>query len=435
MSLKIAAKIVPTRRFWPLFVALQTGTFNDNLLKQSLVVMMTYGGLSFLGIQQNILIPLATTLFTMPFLLLSCIAGQVADKYDRGDVLRRIKQAEIIIMIIAATGFLLGNAPLLLFALMCMGAQSAFFAPTKNALLPQWLEKKELITGNALMSGFVYVFILMGQAVATLLVLKTFGPKVIAIALLSLALIGYLAARKAPAAPAPAKDLKINWNILTESVRMVAYAWKDQAVFRPLAGIAWFYGFAAIMLVVLPTYMENVLGYDETVLLVCMVLTTIGMMSGALLCVVLTRGKDATWLSALGIVGVAIFAFDIYLSNHTLASSTLGTLADFKADPRARRFTIDLIGAALCGGFFVVPLQAMSQHRADPMHRARLLAAGSIMYNLAVNVCQGMIAGFAALQLPDRMAFLFIAIMSALVALYAIWRTFNPIKELSETQA
>ena len=425
MSIKIARKIVPTRKFWPLFVALQGGTFNDNMLKQSLIVMFTYGGLSFLGIPQNVLIPVATMLFTGPFLLLSCIAGQVADKYDRGNILRRVKQAELCIMVIAATGLFLGSAPILLFALTCMGAQSAFFSPTKNALLPQWLTDKELITGNALMSGFTYVFVLVGQAIGTLLILKTFGPMAIAALFLFMALIGYWAARHAPAAPPPEPDLKINWNILTESIHMLVYAWKDQNVFRPMAGIAWFYGFSAIILVVLPNYMEVVLGYDETVLLVCMVLTTIGMMTGALLCVVVAKGTEAIWLSALGIVGVTLFAGDLFLSNHQLLSTELGDLAAFKADPRTPRFIIDLMGSAVSAGFFVVPLQAMSQRRADPMHRARLLAAGAIMLNIAVNACQGMIAVFGLMSLPDRMAFLFISVLSAGVAVYAISRAYS----------
>jgi len=422
MSAKQAGTLFKSRRFLPLFIAMETGAFNDNLLKQSLVIMVTYGGLSFFGISQAILIPLATTLFTLPFLFLSAIAGQVADKYDRSLILRQIKRIEILIMVIAAIGFALQNSIILMVALLLMGSQSAFFTPTKNAILPQALAENELITGNALISGIIYVMILAGQATATVLILKHFGPYYVSALLLSLAVIGWLGSKKIPSAPAPEPDLVIDYNILTKSISMLGDAWRDKPVFRPLAGIAWFYGFGAIFLAMFPNYIKNALFYDETVLLFTMVLFTIGAMTGALLCVILARGKEAVWLSAIGIVGVSLFSLDLYMHAGWDARTGLGTLAEFFANPKSTRFIIGLFGAAVCSGLFVVPLQAMSQNRANPQYRARLLAAGAIMLNLSVNGFQLLLVLFGKLKLPYHFPFLMISVISLLVAVYTAYR-------------
>ena len=422
MSIKIAGKLFGTRRFLPLFIAMQTGAFNDNLLKQSLVVLVTYGGLSLFGIPQAILIPLATTLFTMPFLLLSAIAGQVADKYDRSFILLQIKRAEVFIMILAAIGFAINNIYILMLALVCMGSQSAFFTPTKNALLPQWLAEEELITGNALVSGFIYVMILAGQATATILILKSVGPLAVSAILLVLAIIGWQAARKTPIAPPADPKIKIDYNIITKSIEMVARAWRDKPVFRPLAGIAWFYGFSAIVLAMFPNYIKNALNYNQDVLLITMVLFTIGAMTGALLCVILARGKEVVWLSAIGIIGVSIFSLDLYLNAGGGTRTELGGVNEFFADPHTSRFIFDLVATSICSGLFVVPLQAMAQHRANPKHRARLLAAGAIMLNLAVNGFQLLLILFGKMDFPYHMPFLLISVISALVAVYSTWR-------------
>ena len=143
--------LILQRRFAPLFVLFQAGTFNDNALKNALIALVLTGGITlFSGMPKESVIPLATILFTGPFLILCAIAGQIADKIDRGLILKRIKRVEVGIMVLASLGFMFQNTFILCLALVCMGAQSAFFSPTKNAVLPQWLEDDELIKGLSL---------------------------------------------------------------------------------------------------------------------------------------------------------------------------------------------------------------------------------------------------------------------------------------------
>lgn len=433
MSSKLAGKLFTQKRFLPLFILFQAGTFNDNALKNALIALVLTGGITlFSGMPMQSVIPLAAILFTGPFLLICAIAGQIADKVDRGIILRNIKRAEVGIMIFASIGFLLQNSLILSLALACMGAQSAFFSPTKNAVLPQWLEDDELITGNSLLSGFQFFTILLGTVFGTILFQIKFpadsflnGPRIIAIVLLSLAFIGWLAGERLPEAPAPQPDLKIDYNPVTAIWTVLKFAWAEQPVFKPMLGIAWFYGLSTILITALPDYVYNVMQYDLYVLSFIQASTTIGILIGSLLCIVIAKGREAIGLVAIGILGVTIFAASLCLIDYETTRTVQASLPEFFKDPQMPLFMGAIVGSALCSGLFVIPLQAMAQGRSKPEHRARLMAAGAVMLNLSVNMCTIMLIRLGYMDLTPSTPFLIIAVISSLVSAYTIWRFFK----------
>jgi len=437
MSVKLAGKLFTQRRFLPLFVLFQAGTFNDNALKNALIALVLTGGITlFSGMPTESVIPLAAILFTGPFLVLCAIAGQIADKIDRGIILKMIKRVEVGIMILASIGFMFQNSFILCTALVCMGAQSAFFSPTKNAVLPQWLEDNELITGNGLLSGFQFFTILMGTVFGTILFQIKFpadaflnGSGIISIVLLFLAFIGWMAGERVPVAPAPQPDLKIDYNPVTAIWKVLKFAWADKPVFRPMLGIAWFYGLSTILITALPNYVYNVMQYDLYVLSFIQASTTIGILIGSLLCVVIAKGREAIGLMTTGIIGVTLFTADLYLNNYETTRTVQASLPDFLKDPQMPRFMIAIFFASLFNGLFVIPLQAMAQGRSTPERRARLMAAGAVMLNLSVNMCTIMLIRLGYMELPPNVPFLIIAIISALVSSYAIWRWLQIRKE------
>lgn len=422
------------RRFAPLFVLLQTGTFNDNALKNALIALITFGGVVFLAdLPSAIRVPVAAFIFTGPFLIVCAIAGQIADKIDRGVILRWVKRFEIAIMILAAIGFWFVNIHILALALGLMGAQSAFFSPTKNAVLPQWLTDQELIRGNAVLNGFVFVFVLVGQVIGTLIVLKVGGPKIIAGLLFTLALIGCIASEFCPPAPAPKPDLKINFNPISATINVLKNAFDAPAVLRPMLGIAWFYGSSTVVVTTLPDYIASAMRFDANVLIIILVLSTLAILVGSLIVMMIGHlkiwGPEAVGLSAFGVTGVTLFITAlILLPSPTFTGPELGTLSDFLAKAQTPLFLFTLIGASVCNGLFVVPLQAMAQRRADPARRARLMSAGAVLLNLFVNVVTFALIGMAALNLPAKAPFIIIVVLSSIVACYAIYRTFNPIQ-------
>lgn len=431
MSLKIAGRLFTQKRFLPLFTLFQAGTFNDNALKNSLISLVVFGGMVLFSdtLPRPAIISIAALLFTMPFLILCTIAGQIADKVDRGLVLKWIKRAEMAIMIIAAIGFFLQSPYILAFTLFCMGAQSAFFSPTKNAVLPQWLSDDELITGNSLMSGFQFFFILLGMAVGTMIVMLNLnadmfwtGPRIIAVLLLFFAIVGWLAAEKVPSAPAPQPNLKIDYNPLTSIYNVMKTSIAHMDVFRPMMGVAWFYGFSNVLVLALPTFVADVMQYDQNVLTAILVSSTLGILTGSLLCVVLARGREAMGLIMIGILGVTLFTLDLYLNTEPSTRAVQGGFDVFKADPGTPRFLFSLMGASVCAGLYVVPLQAMMQRRSSDELRARLMSAGSVLVNAMVNVVTFGLIGLSFTAMPPAAPFLFIVFVSAFVVLYTARR-------------
>ena len=433
MSAKLAGKLLVQRRFLPLFTLFQTGTFNDNTLKNALIAMITFGGFAFLSdLPSAVRVPVAALIFTGPFTILCAIAGQIADKFDRGVIFRWVKRAEVFIMALAALGFALKNVHILAVCLGMMGAQSAFFSPTKNAVLPQWLNEKELITGNALMSGFQFSILLVGTVVG-LGVLK-FGTPVISAALFILAIIGWIAAEMTPPAPPPQPDLKVNYEPVTATWAVLKKAFENQDVLRPLLGVAWFYGLSTVFVTTFPDYVASTMNYEEGVLMLMLASSTISILVGSMLTMFLGDwklwGPESVGLSALGISGVTLFVLMLYLipSPTYTGSGAFGPVSHFLDNPDMPLFMATIIGASICNGLFLVPLQAMAQRRSNPKIRAQLMSAGSVLLNLFVNLTTFGLIGLAAMKVAPKMPFLMIVVGSAIVAAYAIYRTINPVR-------
>ena len=126
----MSSSILYQRKFLPLFVTQFFGAFNDNVYKNTVVLLLNFGAAAKVAneAETGLLTNLAAGLLILPFFLFSPIAGQLADKYDKADLLKVVKFAEIIVMLIAALGFYFDSMPMLMFCIFLMGSQSAFLA-------------------------------------------------------------------------------------------------------------------------------------------------------------------------------------------------------------------------------------------------------------------------------------------------------------------
>ena len=417
-----------SRRFLPLFGLFQLGTFNDNALKNALIALITFGGVAFLSdLPSGMRVPVAAFIFTGPFLLVTAVAGQLADKIDRGVILRWIKRAEVGIMLLAGLGFYLSDIRILAVALGLMGAQSAFFSPTKNAVLPQWLTEGELIRGNALLSGVQFAMILVGTIFG--LAVGATGTTVIAGVLVVIAVLGWLSAEMCPPAPPPQPGLKVNYEPITATIDVVIKAFGHPDVLRPLLGISWFYAVSTVFVTTLPDLVAQTMGYSETALQLLLAASTISILVGAMLVALLGKlkvwGPEAVRLSALGIVGVTVSTLALVLIPGPLytGAAEFGPFEAFLSDPATPLFIAVLCTASVFNGMFIVPLQAMAQRRADPEIRAQLMSAGSVLLNLFVNVTTFGLIGLGALALGPTVPFWIIIAGSTVVAAYAVYRS------------
>lgn len=174
MSSDRQPSLLTQRKFLPYFVTQFFGAFNDNIFKNVLLLFVAFAGSSALPISSNLFINLAAGLFILPFFLFSASAGVLADKYEKSWFIRKVKLFEIAIMLLGAVGFITESYGVLLLLLFLMGTQSAFFGPVKYALLPQELNAKELVPGNAwLKPGHLSPFLSARSVQALLLLLTT----------------------------------------------------------------------------------------------------------------------------------------------------------------------------------------------------------------------------------------------------------------------
>ncbi|RYF72033.1 MAG: MFS transporter, partial [Comamonadaceae bacterium] len=367
------------RRFAPFFWTQFAGAANDNLFKFAFTVMVTYQlQLSWMPPAMAGLV--IGALFILPFLLFSATAGQLTDKFDKTKMIRFVKDFEIVIMLIAAWGFVIASAPILLGCVFLMGLHSTLFGPVKFAYLPQVLDARELTGGNGMVEMGTFVAILLGQVAGGLLVaVPQIGHMSVAIACVLLGLVGRGVAQAIPRAPATDPALVINWNPFSETWRNLKLAHGNTVVFRSLLGISWMWFFGAVFLSQFPSFAKEVLHGDEQVASLLLVVFSIGIGIGSLLCETLSRRQVEIGLVPLGAIGMSVFAIDLYFASRSLPAVPIQGLSAFVSHSAHWRVMVDLGLLSLFAGLYSVPMYALIQLRSQPTHRARIIAANNIL--------------------------------------------------------
>ena len=406
------------RRFAPFFWTQFSGAANDNLFKFAFTVMVTYQ-LSVSWLQPAMAGLVIGALFILPFLLFSATSGQLADKYDKKRLIRFVKRLEIGIMALAAWGFFSANVPILLGCTFLMGLHSTLFGPVKFAYMPQVLSERELTGGNGMVEMGTFVAILLGNVAGGLIIaVPDIGAHHVGLACVGMALVGRVVAEFIPSLPATDPHLKINWNPVTETWRNLQLAHENIVVFRSLLGISWMWFFGAVFLSQFPSLAKEVLHGNEQVASLLLVVFSIGIGIGSLLCEVLSRRHVEIGLVPLGAIGMSVFSIDLYFASRGLPPAEIMGLSAFLDQGAHWRVMLDLALLSLFAGLYSVPMYALIQMRAQPTHRARIIAANNILnalFMIASSVIAGALLG-AGFTVPQ--IFLFTGLANAVVAAY-----------------
>lgn len=411
--------LLTQRRFAPFFATQFLGAFNDNVFRNGLVILLTFTGTRIAGMDVSQLAFVAGALFILPFFLFSATAGQLADKYEKSRLFRAIKLMEIVLMIVAAFAFITGRYPLLMLVLFLMGSQSAMFGPVKYAYLPQQLETDELVGGNALVESGTYVAIILGLLVGGLSIsVESASQVVLAALLVTISLLGYLASRRIPVTKAVDPELKINWNVITETWRIVGYAREKRSVFLPILGISWFWFYGSVITLQIPAYTLVILHGNETITTLLLVAFALGVGMGSLLCERMSGHRIELGLVPFGSIGLSLFAIDLYFSHPLVNPVNISTLGEFVTQAGGWRILIDLTLIGAFGGFYSVPLYAMVQERANRQHLSRTIAANNILNAFFMVTASIMAITLLYLGLSIPQLFLVLAVLNAIVATY-----------------
>jgi len=411
--------LLTQRRFAPFFWVQFLGAGNDNVFKFAFTVLVTYQ-LQVAWLPPAMAGLVIGALFILPFLLFSATSGQLADKYPKEVLIRLVKNLEIGVMALAGWGFVAQNVPLLLACVFLMGLHSTLFGPVKFAYLPQHLSERELTGGNGMVEMGTFVAILLGNVAGGLLIaMPLIGAPYVAAACLGLAILGRALAQAVPASPATDPALRINWNPVSETWRNLKLAHGNVVVFRSLLGISWMWFFGAVFLANFPAFAREVLHGNEQVASLLLVVFSVGIGVGALLCELLSHRHVEIGLVPLGAIGMTVFSVDLYFASRGLPPQTVSlTLGQFLAQAAHWRVLADLALLSLFAGIYSVPMYALIQLRCQPTHRARIIAANNIL-NALFMIASSLIAGAllgAGVSIPSL--FGLVGLANAVVATY-----------------
>ena len=407
------------RRFAPFFVTQLLGAFNDNIFRNGLIILITFQGVNVLGMNASEIANVAGALFILPFFLFSAPAGQLADKYEKSRLIRIIKLLEIGLMVLAAFAFINKSYIALLFVLFLMGCQSTLFGPVKYAYLPQQLATDELVGGNALVEFGTYTAIILGLIVGGISVaVDSVNQTVISACLISVAVIGYLASRRIPITKAADPALTVNWNVWTETWRIVRFAREKQSVFLSILGISWFWFFGSAITLQIPAYTLDILNGSEEITTALLAAFAVGVGIGSLLCERMSDRRIELGLVPFGSIGMSLFAIELFFAQPTMHTVPVNSITEFLARSGSWRILMDMAMLGAFAGFYSVPLFAMMQQRADRRHLSRIIAANNILN--AIFMVAAAIFALAALNagVSIPQLFLLLAGLNAIVAIY-----------------
>ncbi len=412
--------LLKARRFVPLFSTQALGAFNDSLFKQAVVLFVTYHLYSDPAREASFS-ALAQGLFILPFFLLSAAAGQLADVRDKARLIRIIKACEIGIMLVGGAGLILENIPMMLAAVFAMGVHSTFFGPIKYAILPQHLEKDEVLGGTGLVEAGTYIAILGGTIAAGALAMH---PPMAAAAVILIACLGLLVGRQVPPAPPSSDCCPPDWHILRASWTLVRETMHIQRLFLAILSISFFWTIGAVLIIIFPPLVKNVLGADPQVASLFIAIFSVGVAIGSVLINRLLRSEVSARFAPASVLGMGVFVVLLYFAVQGWAhhrEDELTTLSNFIYQDGAPLVLFSLLGISVTGGMFVVPLYAFLTTTVGQSETARTVAANNIVNSGAMVIGSAISIALTAAAIGPAAQLLLIAAM-CLVSAWLGWK-------------
>jgi MFS family permease len=423
----LGLNLLNKRRFLPLFVTQFLNAFNDNLYKNAMVLFVVYQLLNNEA-DETWFSALTTAIFILPFFTLSALSGQLADARDKAKIIRIVKACEIGIMIVGASGLAMGLAgfmvyslaiPLMLLALLAMGVHSTFFGPIKYAVLPQHLHRDEVLAGTGLVEAGTYIAILAGTILAGVISFEAS-----AVLVLVVAVVGYISGREVPPAPPLEEGHKIDWNVFRSSITLVKATMHIPRLFMAIISISFFWTIGAVLFILFPPLVKNVLTSDKEVASLFLAIFSIGVSIGSIVINRLLKGEVSARYSAVSVIVMGVFVLAFHQVGQNWEKAPAGTLFeiwDFMSHPGTLPLLGCLLGIATAGGMFVVPLYAFLTTTVKKSEAARTVAANNIV-NAAAMVIGSLIAtGLSLVGVATIDQLLLAAAMSVISAILA-WK-------------
>ena len=413
------AHLLRSRRFVPLFATQFLGAFNDSLFKQAVVLFVTYQLYSNPA-KEFQFSAIAQGLFILPFFLFSALSGQLADDHDKARLIRIIKAAEIGIMTLGGAGIYFASIPLMLAAVFAMGIHSTFFGPIKYAILPQHLTRDEVLGGTGLVEAGTYIAILGGTILAGVLAP---APVSAAGVTIGIAALGYLTGRQVPSAPPAAERIPFDRHIIRASIALVSGTMHIRRLFLAILSISFFWTIGAVLIIIFPPLVKNVLGANEQVASLFIAIFSIGIAIGSVLINRLLKSEVSARYAPASVIVMGLFVLMLHFATLSWVKHDrdLTTLSNFIFHPSAGFMIVALLGVAVSGGMFVVPLYAFLTTTVPKTETARTVAANNIVNSGAMVIGSLLAFGLSSVGIGPGGQLILVAAM-CLVSAWLGWK-------------
>ena len=411
--------LMTSSKFWPIFWTQFWGAMNDNVFKNAMVILITFKSYTILGLSVDQMVALCGGIFILPFFIASSISGQFSDKLSKSSLVVFTKALEVVVMGLGTVGFLTESIPLLFTSLFLMGLQSTIFGPAKYSILPELLEEKQLVKGNALVEMGTFLSILIGTIVGGVLIGMENGSKLISITVLAISVIGLLFSLKIPKLTAVDPKIKIDPNLIRSTWDVLKIGRQIKSVHISILGISWFWFFGATLLSIFPVYVKDILHANESVVTLFLAIFSIGVAIGSIICERASHERVELGLVPFGSLGLCWFVLHLYLVGQPyVATGELLGVSEFLKQPGVNWILFDLTGLSIMSGFFIVPLYTFIQIRTERETRSRVIAANNILNALFMVGAAIVLMGLFAMGLTSVDVFLVLFVLNLLVSIY-----------------
>ncbi len=394
-----------TRGFWALIVTQFQGAFSDNVVK-NLVILIALFGVSLTAAGKNQFGESIGALFSLPFILFSMAGGFLADRFSKRSVMLGVKIFELFIMSLVFAALWTLNKNLLLASVFLMGTHSAFFGPSKYGSLPELLPEKKLSWGNGILELGTFMAIILGTVAAAVLAQKLRGEQwVSGLVLIALAVFGFFSCLGVTKIPAANPQKKFSLNFPAEVWRQLRAMRGDRPLWLAVIGNTYFNFLGALLLLNLFFYGADVLHVDETKIGLLNVALALGIGLGSVAAGYLSGGKIEYGLVPLGAFGLSIFSALLALPDLSVAKAVA---------------LLALLG--FFGGFFIVPIAALLQHKPARENKGEVQATANLLSFVGVFLASGAHWLLAQqMQFSPRHIFLVGGLLTLFGAIYVLF--------------
>ncbi|WP_432696240.1 acyl-[ACP]--phospholipid O-acyltransferase [Marinobacterium sp. YM272] len=371
------------------------------------------------GDVQVILTAVINGLILLPFILLFSPSGFLSDRFPKPSVMRYGALAAVGGTALIGLSYLAGWFWVAFGLTLLLSIQSAIYSPAKYGYIRELLGDERLAQGNALVQATTIISILGGTFAFSALFEHFYQPDFssttevmhaiapLGLVLVALSFVEWILAGRLPRREAgePGKTFSFKTYVTGGYLRGNIGAIRgNRAIWLSIVGLAMFWAISQVVLAAFPAYAKEVLAETNTLVIQgLLAVSGIGILIGSVTAGRASRAHIELGLVPLGAIGIALCLLLMPVSESLVSLAAL------------------LLLLGVCGGLFIVPLNALIQYSAQASKLGTVLAGNNWIQNLAMLGFLALTVVFSLVGFSSRGLFYLLAITAIAGAAYTFY--------------